>query len=209
MYNRTISKDRGVFAGDKCGAQLERSQRQILSSFEVFRIFLLAGLTFGGGLAIVAVLERELVATRRAISREDFLTYYALARIVPTGTQTALAVSLGNHLAGLPGSLAAVAGIATPALITIMALVIFLGAAQSSAAAQILPRTVLPAALALIAVGAVSMGKDLVGRWPETLLAAAAFLAAWFLELSPGVVLLLGGLIGIALFRERGKGKPS
>jgi chromate transporter len=184
---------------------VERGERRSLSTLEVFRVFFLAGLTFGGGLAIVAVLEREFVRDRQAISRDDFLTYYALARIVPTGTQTALAVSLGNYFAGLKGSVVAVAGLASPSLLTIMVLTVAFTQLQASSAIEILPQTVLPAAMALIAVGAISMGKDLVGRWRETLLAAAAFIAAWLLNLSPGIVLLAGGLVGIAIFWQNGK----
>jgi chromate transport protein ChrA len=41
---------------------------------ELFLIFLKAGLAFGGGLGIIAVLEEELVTKRRLVSREEFLT---------------------------------------------------------------------------------------------------------------------------------------
>ncbi len=165
----------------------------------------MGGLTFGGGLAIVTVLERELVQKRQAISRDDFLTYYALARVVPTGTQTALAISLGNHFGGLAGSLVAMAGLLTPVLVSTVALVMAFGSLQAAGAAALLPRTVLPAALALIAVGAISLSRDAVGLKRETFLALAGFLAAFVFDLPPGIVLLAGGLIGIALFRRRGE----
>lgn len=174
--------------------------QQTLSMAEVFRVFLLAGLTFGGGLAIVTILERELVRDRQALTRDDFFAYYALARVVPTGTQTALAVSIGNHLAGLKGSFAAVIGLVTPAVATALALTVALTSLPSTAV-EIMPQTILPAAVALIAVGAISMGKDLVGFKRETALAAAAFAAAWLLNVPPGIVLITGGFIGLLLFR--------
>ena len=58
---------------------------------ELFVIFLRAGLAFGGGLGILAVLEDELVTKRQALTREEFLADYALGRIVPSGTMSALA----------------------------------------------------------------------------------------------------------------------
>ncbi|MHB1133814.1 MAG: chromate transporter [Chloroflexota bacterium] len=173
---------------------------------DLFRIFVMGGLTFGGGLAIITVLERELIAKRQAISRDEFLTYYALARIVPTGTQTALAVSLGHHFAGLRGSVVAVAGLLTPVFVATVALTMLFTYAQAGGAMELLPRTVLPAALALILVGALSMTRDLVGFKRETALAAAAFLAALLLDVPPGLVLLLGGVVGIFLFRGNGTG---
>lgn len=172
----------------------------------LFRIFLMAGLTFGGGLAIVAVLERELVRDRRAISRDEFLTYYALARVVPTGTQTALAISLGNHFAGVRGAIVAAAGLLTPVFVTTVGLTVLFSLVQSTAVVDVLPRTVLPAALALIAVGAISLSQDTIGLNKETALALAGFLAAALLDVQPGIVLLLGGLVGILLFSRRDEG---
>jgi hypothetical protein len=44
---------------------------------DLFSIFLRAGLAFGGGLGILAVLEEELVGKRRAVTREQFLACYS------------------------------------------------------------------------------------------------------------------------------------
>lgn len=189
---------------EKAPRLVHDSDRPTISLATLFRIFLMAGLTFGGGLAIVAVLERELIRKRNAIARDDFLTYYALARVVPTGTHTALAVSLGNHFAGLGGAVVAMAGLLTPVIVATIALVVALTSFESATAMEVLPRTVLPAAMALIAVGAVSLSRDQVGLKRETLLAAAALLAALFLDVSPGILLLIGGLVGILVFRNEG-----
>src|ERR1700682_1604294 len=70
---------------------------------ELFSIFLRAGLAFGGGLGILAVLEEELVDKRRVVTREEFLAIYGMGRIVPSGTMTALAVAYGYMFAGMSG----------------------------------------------------------------------------------------------------------
>jgi chromate transporter len=173
---------------------------------DIFGIFLMAGLTFGGGLAIVTVLERELVKDRRAITREEFLTYYAMARVVPTGTQTALAIVLGHHFVGLRGAVVAALGLLTPVFIATLGLTALFVTIQSPEIVDALPDTVLPAALALIAVGVISLSRDIIGFNKETALALAGFLAAWVLGMQPGVVLLLGGLVGIALFGRGDQG---
>jgi chromate transporter len=74
---------------------------------ELFLIFLKAGLAFGGGLGILAVLEDELVYKRRAVTKEEFLTIYGIGRIVPSGTMTALAVAYGYKFGGLSGTVIA------------------------------------------------------------------------------------------------------
>jgi len=77
----------------------------------LFGIFFKAGLAFGGGLGILAVLEQELVTRRRAVGREEFLRLYGLGRIVPSGTMTALAVAYGYRFAGLAGTVISLAAV--------------------------------------------------------------------------------------------------
>src|SRR5262249_51101995 len=92
-----------------------------LSLGRIFWIFFRAGLAFGGGLSILAVLEQELVGRRRALSRDEFLTTYALGRIVPCGTMTAVAVGVGHRLGGWPGTVAALLGLTLPAFVSTVA----------------------------------------------------------------------------------------
>src|SRR5262249_52945737 len=55
----------------------------------IFWIFFRAGLAFGGGLGILAVLEKDVVTRRRLVTRDELLTAYALGRILPTVTMMA------------------------------------------------------------------------------------------------------------------------
>src|SRR5205814_2095319 len=89
----------------------------------LFMLFLRAGMNFGGGLAIMAILSKELVDRRRAMSRREFLTLYVFVCIVPAGTMSGLAVAIGYRFGGLLGTLAALAGVALPGLLPTLALV--------------------------------------------------------------------------------------
>jgi chromate transporter len=91
---------------------------------ELFLIFLKAGLAFGGGLGILAVLEDELVSKRRAVTREEFLTIYGVGRIVPSGTMTALAVAYGYKFGGMPGTVIALLALSLPVFVLTIVLTI-------------------------------------------------------------------------------------
>jgi chromate transporter len=172
----------------------------------LFGIFLKAGLAFGGGLGILAVLEQELVTRRQAVYREEFLRLYGLGRIVPSGTMTALAVAYGYRFAGLTGTAVALTGLVLPALVLTIALTAAYGLLrQQQWPLELLPVTILPAALAFIVVAGVRLGRDVFRPSRELLLAAAAFAGAAVLHLSPVVLLLGGGVAGSWLF-GRGKG---
>ena len=169
---------------------------------DLFLIFLKAGLAFGGGLGILAVLEEELVTRRKAISREDFLTYYGIGRIVPSGTMTALAVAYGYRLGGLPGTVIALTAIVIPALVITVLLTVLYEFFRNTNLLDWLEVSVLPGALAMILAAALKLGNDVFRRSMELILAAAAFAAVFFLGLNPALVLLAGGLLGILSFRK-------
>src|SRR3954468_18809559 len=131
-----------------------------VGSWHLFVLFLRAGLVFGGGITIMAVLQEELVRRRRAVSRTEFLTLYGLARIVPSGTITALAVGFGYLFGGFPGTVVALAGVALPARVPTIALTVLYASARGSPWFDVVVATLLPAAVALLAGAVLSIGRE-------------------------------------------------
>src|SRR6267143_233602 len=163
---------------------------------ELFLIFLRAGLAFGGGLGILAVLEHELVDKRRAVTREEFLTIYGIGRIVPSGTMTALAVAYGYKFGGLSGTVIALTALSLPVFVLTIALTIAYHYLRNSRVFDLLPVTIMPAALALIVVAALKLGKDVFRPSRELVVAGVAFALALFLRLNPALILVAGGVVG-------------
>src|SRR4051794_6255014 len=67
-------------------------------------LFLKIGFSFGAGTGMSAVLQDELVRKRQAIGRGEFMVLYGLARLVPSGSMTALAVAIGYRYQRLLGT---------------------------------------------------------------------------------------------------------
>jgi len=174
---------------------------------DLFSIFLRAGLAFGGGLGILAVLEQELVNKRRAVTTDEFLTIYGIGRIVPSGTMTALAVAYGYKFGGLWGTLIALAGLSLPVFVLTIALTVAYHYLRSSRLFDLLPITIMPAALALIAVAALKLGKDVFRPSRELIVAGVAFALALFLRLNPALILLAGGVLGAFALQKVEEGK--
>jgi chromate transporter len=171
----------------------------------LFLIFLKAGLAFGGGLGILSVLEDELVSKRRVVSREEFLTIYGIGRIVPSGTMTALAVAYGYKFGGMLGTVVALSALALPAFVLTVTLTIAYHFLRASRLFGLLPVTIMPAALALIVVAALKLGKDVFRPSLELVIAGVAFACALFLQLNPALLLLAGGIIGALVLRDAGE----
>jgi len=181
-------------------ASLSTAQPVKISHRDIFWIFLKAGLAFGGGLGILAIMEEELVTRRKVISREDFLTYYGIGRIVPSGTMTALAVAYSYRLGGFGGTVIALTAMVIPAFVLTVLLTVLYQYFRSTNFLPWLEVSILPAALALIFAAAIKLGKDVFRPSLELLLAAAAFAAVFFFDVNPALVLVAGGLLGIILF---------
>ena len=87
-------------------------------------LFLKVGLSFGAGTGMSAVLLDELVRKRQAIARSEFMALYGLARLVPSGSMTALAVAIGYRYQRLPGSVVAVVAMILPSFLLTLVLTI-------------------------------------------------------------------------------------
>src|SRR5436309_15001206 len=149
-----------------------------LSQRDLLVIFLRAGLAFGGGLAILAVLEEELVRKRRVIGQHEFLATYALGKVVPSGTMTALAVAYGYRFGGLAGTVTALVGLVLPAFVTTVLLTVGYHSLQATHADALLRASVLPGAVAFIAVAALQLARAAVRSTADLLVAAGAFAGA-------------------------------
>jgi chromate transporter len=195
-------KVRGSILKRDSHKQKKEGDKTVVTRSELFSIFLKAGLAFGGGLGILAVLEQELVSKRRAVSRDEFLTIYGIGRIVPSGTMTALAVAYGYKFCGMSGTIIALTALSLPVFVLTIALTIAYHYLRNSRLFDLLPLTIMPAALALIVVAALKLGKDVFRPSREFLIAGAAFALALFLRFNPALILLAGGALGAFVFQK-------
>ena len=90
-----------------------------ISLATIFLVFAKLGATsFGGPLAHIAMMDRELVQNRQWISRERFLHLHALTQLIPGPNSTELAMIIGRQLAGMPGLVLASLGFILPAFLS-------------------------------------------------------------------------------------------
>lgn len=95
--------------------------------FNLFTTFFKIGaFTFGGGWAMISLIEREMVDKRKWIEHSEFLDLLAVAQSMPGLLAVNVAVVVGDKLRGLRGSIAASAGTILPSFIIILAIAIFL-----------------------------------------------------------------------------------
>ncbi len=179
----------------------------VLSLPVLLLLFLKIGtIGFGGGMAMIALMEREIVVNKRAMEAEEFLHGVGLGQVLgPFAVNTALFV--GSRLYGPLGGLACAFAFMAPSVLIVILLAWFYFSFHSVPALQNAIGGVGPVVIALILAAAWSMSRKAVRSWPSVLMAVLA-LGPSLLKINAVYVLIVAGLIGlVAGKRIFGKGQ--
>jgi chromate transporter len=171
------------------------------SLFWIF--FKIACTSFGGFMAMISVVEREVVARRSLVRHEDMLDGISLATILPGPVAVNLVVYVGYRLRGGAGALVSALGAVLPSFVFILILSIAYFQWGQVPAVNKLFMGFIPAVTAIIVSTAWNMGRKAVTGWREAVLAlasATALLAIGGFYSTLGII-LLSGLAGWWWFR--------
>lgn len=95
--------------------------------WQLFLSFVKIGaFTFGGGWAMISIIEREIVDKHHWIERDEFLDLLALAQSLPGILAVNIATAVGDKLRGRKGGTVAALGTILPSFLIILAIAIFL-----------------------------------------------------------------------------------
>jgi len=165
--------------------------------------FKIACTSFGGYMAMISVVENEVVERRKLMSHPDMLDGISLASILPGPVAVNLVVYVGYRLRGGAGALVSALGAVLPSFAFIVVLSIAYFQWGQVPAVNKLFMGFIPAVTALIVSAAWNMGRKAVTGWREGVLtcaAAAALLGIGGFYSTLGII-LIAGLAGWWWFR--------
>ena len=177
--------------------------RSPVSLWRLLGLFLRIGaIGFGGGMAVIALMERELVDERRLMPSDEFLHGVGLSQVLgPFAVNAAFFVGYRRH--GLFGGLASATAFLAPSVAAVIGLsAVYFHYHHVPALADALTGLG-PMVIALILAAAWSMGRKAVTSWTGAMLAAAG-LVAGILKANAVWVLLAAGAVGLLLGRRGG-----
>ena len=108
------------------------------------------------------------------LPKPQMLKTYAIGRLVPSGTMTAVAVAYGYRFGGIPGTVIALSALILPSLTVTLVLTMAYGYLRSGPFLSLLPVTLIPAALGFVLVSAVKMGREVFRPSLDLVIALAA-----------------------------------
>jgi chromate transporter len=159
---------------------------------------------FGGGMAVIAFMERDLIQKRRVLEPEEFLHGVGLGQILgPFGVNAALFI--GNRLYGTLGGLACAFAFMVPSVVLVILLSWLYFSFHALPSLQKAMVGLSPVVIALIISAAWSMGRKAIRSWPAVLLASLT-LGFSLLKINAVYVLLAAGLTGLLAGKGISKG---
>lgn len=164
--------------------------------FQLFWIFFKIGaFTFGGGWAMVSLIEDQVVSRQKWMTKEEFIDVLAIIQSFPGAIAINLANFVGRHQAGTMGVIFAVLGTTLPSLIIILLIAIFY--VQFSAQTWWLEfvNGLFPVILALIIKAGLGMYKKAVKDRLDLGIFISAFILI-ILGIHPLFIICAGGVIG-------------
>jgi chromate transporter len=177
---------------------------QKVSLSDIFLTFATIGLTgFGGGMAIVAMVERICVHEKQWIAPEEFMHGLAFGQILGPFSLNVCTFT-GHHLRGIRGGITAAFAFILPSFLLVSLLSWLYFTYHKLPQLQAALKGTNPVIIGLIVVVAIDMGRKQIKGSNGILMALAAFGATVFLKLNAAWVLLAAAAwsLGASIFRR-------
>lgn len=198
---------------DTTGADsLKKHSDSYWSLFSTF--FKIGAFTFGGGWAMISIIEREIVDKHHWIERDDFLDLLAIAQSLPGILAVNIATAVGDKIRGGKGSIVASLGTILPSFLIILVIAIFLtpDMIKNNKIISSIFMGIRPCVVALIIAPVITSAKAANLKWKTVWI---PFIVALMISLDMGTVsspilyIALGGLGGFLFWwlPQRNKNK--
>ena len=171
---------------------------------KLFTTFFKIGLfSFGGGFAMIPLIQREVIEKRKWINEKDFWDMLVLAQSTPGPIAVNTAVCVGYKTAGTLGAISATLGTVMPSFIVILLLALFFAEVRENRYVDAAFRAMRPAVVALIVAPLIGLVKGM--KWYLMAVSAAVAMAVWYFGFSPAYLIGLALVIGVILAVANGR----
>ena len=163
----------------------------------------IGGFTFGGGYAMLPMIQKEIVEQRKWATEDEVMDYFAIGQCTPGVIAVNTATFIGYKRKGVLGGIAATAGVIFPSIVIVTLIAAFLNNFAELEMVQ-------NALGAIRTVVGVLILNAVIRMWKKTsvdkiciTITVIAFLVSFVFDISPIIVVVIGG--GIGLFLKGGK----
>lgn len=159
----------------------------------------IGGLTFGGGYAMLPMLQKEVVEKRKWATEEEIMDYYAIGQCTPGIIAVNTATFVGQSTAGVAGGIFATLGVVFPSLIIITLIAAFLQNFADLAIVQNAFAGIRVCVCVLVFNAVVKLWKKSVVDKKTLVVFLIVMLGSYFTDIAPTIFVVLACVTGIVL----------
>ena len=166
----------------------------------MFYTFAKIGLfSFGGGYAILAMIQHEVVINNQWLSSAEFFDIVAISQMTPGPIAINAATFIGYKKAGILGGVICTLGVILPSLIIMTLITISYLALRKKLWFKAIFKHLRPLSIGLVAAAAVIAGRDAIVDLFSVMIFIICFVLTWRYKVNPFVMLLSAGVVGFFL----------
>lgn len=168
----------------------------LLKLFWIF--FKIGSFTFGGGLAMLPLIQKEVVNNQGWVNEDEILDIFAICQAVPGVIAINSAIFIGNEVAGIGGAIAAAMGVILPAFFSIILVLTALIGLKDNIYVEKGFAGIRAASTALILLSAIKLGKGVLKTKNGYIIGFVSLIMIVIINISAAWVIVLGGFVGYA-----------
>ncbi|MEH7178517.1 chromate transporter [Neobacillus vireti] len=174
--------------------------------FWIFWTFFKIGpVTFGGGYAMIPLIEREVVHKKKWLKIEDVTDVFALAESIPGAIAINSSTFIGYRIGGIRGAVAALLGIFLPTFFIVVVLSIVFLQIQGNPKIEAAFQAIRASIVALIVYAGYMIGKSAIIDKTTLCISVGAIFILLFFHLHPVLLILFGIFLGIMLVKVKNR----
>ena len=167
--------------------------------------FRIGAFTFGGGWAMISLLERDIVNSQRWLTKEEFLDNLAISQSLPGILAVNMAIAVGYKMRSIPGAIVATLGTILPSFLIILSIAIFLTpeTIQQNHVLSSIFKGIRPAVVALILSPVFTTAKSAKISWKNCWIPISIAFLIWSglpLVSSPIIYIIIGVIVGYVIY---------
>lgn len=162
-----------------------------------FKTFFKIGLfTFGGGYAMIPMIESEVVDKKKWVEKEEFLDMIAIAQSCPGVFAINASIFIGYKLSKMRGAICTSLGTALPSFLIILLIAMFFHSFMDVPWVAAMFRGIRPAVVALIAVPTFNLAKSAKISLSNCWIPIVSALLIWGIGVNPIFIIIAAGIGG-------------
>ncbi len=174
--------------------------KKILQMFISF--FKIGAFTFGGGYAMIPIIEEEVVNKRKWITKEEFMDILVVSQSFPGAMAVNCSTFVGYKIGGIIGGIMGLLGVVLPSFIIILIVAAFFMQFRNNYYVDLVFKGISAAVPILVLAGVISLSKGVEKNIRNGIIIVIALIALIFFRVNPVIVIIAAAIYGAVFLRK-------